>query len=300
MSGPIITALAPWFGGKRNLAPAIVEALGPHRVYWEVPCGSMAVLLAKPPCVMETAVDLHGQLINLARVLQREDTALDLYGRAARTVFHEVLHAEAIERLRARPKDAPAPEEPDVDLAYDYLCVAWFGRNGVAGTANHNHGFCVRYTANGGHAAKRWRSVVDSIPWWHDRLINVTILCRDMFGVLDRIDDAPGTAIYCDPPYLVKGARYVHDFAAADHARLADALARFRQARVVVSYYDHPDLGRLYPGWSRRHIAVTKAMASQRARDASNDIKAVEVLLVNERQPLLVGLFGNDGQAVAP
>lgn len=28
MTPPTITAIAPWFGGKRNLAPAIVEELG--------------------------------------------------------------------------------------------------------------------------------------------------------------------------------------------------------------------------------------------------------------------------------
>lgn len=65
-----ITAIAPWFGGKRNLAPAIVEELGPHRGYWEPFCGSLAVLLAKPRVSQETANDLHGDLINLARVLQ--------------------------------------------------------------------------------------------------------------------------------------------------------------------------------------------------------------------------------------
>ncbi|KKK94504.1 hypothetical protein LCGC14_2682220 [marine sediment metagenome] len=47
--GPKIKAIAPWFGGKRNLAPKIVDALGDHRVYWEPFCGSMAVLMAKPP-----------------------------------------------------------------------------------------------------------------------------------------------------------------------------------------------------------------------------------------------------------
>jgi len=61
-----IKAIAPWFGGKRNLAPRIVELLGKHRVYWEPFCGSMAVLMAKLPCVMETVNDLHADLINLA------------------------------------------------------------------------------------------------------------------------------------------------------------------------------------------------------------------------------------------
>ena len=68
---PRISALAPWFGGKRTLAPAIVEELGPHTAYWEPFCGSCAVLFAKPPLAFEQINDLHGDLINLAMVFAR-------------------------------------------------------------------------------------------------------------------------------------------------------------------------------------------------------------------------------------
>ncbi len=256
---PDITALAPWFGAKRNLAAEIVRELGPHRVYWEPFCGSMATLIVKPPCVMETVNDLHGDLINLARVIQDGTLGPQLYRRLRRTLMHETLHREAASRQNSRGYIADCPA--DLDAAYDYFLCAWLGRNGVAGTASYNQGFCVRYTANGGHAAKRWSSVVDSIPAWRRRLRNVTILCRDAFGLLPKIDDREGTAIYVDPPYLVKGAKYVHDFTDADHGRLAAELARFRKARVVVSYYDHPRLAELYPGWTVRRIEVSKAMA---------------------------------------
>ncbi len=35
-----VRALAPWFGGKRTMAPAIVAELGPHTQYFEPFCGS--------------------------------------------------------------------------------------------------------------------------------------------------------------------------------------------------------------------------------------------------------------------
>lgn len=47
---------------------------------------------------------------------------------------------------------------------------------------------------------------------WRSAVPDVTILNRDGIELLWRIDDAKGTAIYCDPPYLMKGAKYVHDF----------------------------------------------------------------------------------------
>ncbi|HUV63639.1 MAG TPA: DNA adenine methylase [Sedimentisphaerales bacterium] len=275
-----IKAIAPWAGAKRNLAPRIVELLGKHRVYWELCAGSLAVLLAKEQCRMETAVDLHGDMTNLAFVLQNEAMALDLYGRAARTLMSDELFADARSRLvaaRTTERDIP-----DTKRAFDYLLCSWIGRNGCAGTAKYTSGFCVRYTANGGHAAKRWRSVIESIPAWHYRLLNVTILRRDIFEVAARIEDKAGTAIYCDPPYFEKGIKYLHDFEPADHVRLAESLNQFEKARVVLSYYDHPQLRELYPNWTMHKIEVAKALAHQGARGA-NATTATEVLLVNDR-----------------
>jgi len=286
---PAITAIAPWFGSKRNLAPEIVRELGEHRVYWEPFCGSMAVLLVKPACPMETVNDLHRDLVNLARVIQHRTYGVQLYRKLRRTLMVEEMFEESAEVIRSDD----APDHPDPERAYHYMLTAWLGRNGVAGTSTYNHHFCVRYTANGGHAAKRWDSVIRSIPAWRRRLRNVTILQRDAFELLPRIEDRAGTAIYVDPPYF-RGTRkpdsgfgrrkgssqYVHDFDAAEHARLAEAVHRFKKSRVVVSYYDHPELERLYPTWTKRRIEVSKALAHQ-GRRGKNDVKAVEVLLLN-------------------
>jgi DNA adenine methylase len=289
-----VRAIAPWFGGKRNLAPRIVEALGEHRVYWEPFCGSMAVLFAKPTCVMETVCDLHGGLTNLARVVQDRELGLDLYELCAKTLMSEQLFKDAVERIKSGDYHATDGAK-NLGWAYDFMLCSWLGRNGVAGTKSYKYAFCVRYTATGGHAAKRWRSVIESIPAWQWRLMNVTILNRDAFDVLDRIDDKPGTAIYIDPPYLKKGAKYTHDFEPPDHIRLARALSGFKNARVVVSYYDHPQLTELYPDWERIEIEVSKAMGNQGSR-GRKDVRATEVLLVNhEITPVRgskVGLFG--------
>ena len=280
-----ITAISPWFGGKRNLAPEIIELLGKHNVFWELFCGSMAVLLAKEPCRMETVNDLHGDLINLARVLQNEKTAIELYGRAARTLMSEELFEESSGRIQARQCGGLAYEP--IDMAYDYLLYAWLGRNGMIGTSSYSHSFCVRYTDNGGDAARRWQSVIESIPAWQLRLSKVTILNRDAFEIIGKIHDKEGTAIYVDPPYLVKGAKYIHDFEPEDHKRLAVALGRFKKARIVVSYYDHPLLAELYPNWQQHKIEVSKAMSNAGSR-GEKDVRAVEVLLVNQKDE---GLF---------
>lgn len=288
-SGMKVKAIAPWFGSKRTMSQRIVDELGPHRVYWEPFCGSMAVLLVKPSCVMETVNDLHGDLVNLARVIRHDSEGPRLYRRLRRTLMCEALFQESAERIKA---DYDASDF-SAERAYHYFMVAWLGRNGVAGTGSYNGHFCVRFTSNGGHAAKRWVSVIESIPAWRKRLANVTILCRDAFEVVARIEDKSGTAIYVDPPYIVKGSTYLHDFgmtskrgqdreaAAAEHRRLAELLNRFTKSRVVVSYYDHPLLDELFANWTKRHCDVTKALANQGRRDAGGAIKAPEVLLIN-------------------
>jgi len=271
-----INALAPWFGAKRNMARVIVELIGRHRIYWEPFCGSMAVLLAKPPCVMETVNDLHGDMINLARVIQRPDLGPQLFRRLRRTFMSEQLFQEAAIRYHSRGYGKT--DNLDVDRAYDYFMCAWLGRNGVAGIQSYNQGFCVRYTAKGGHAARR--------------LANVTILRRDAFELLERIDDNKDTAIYIDPPYIEKGAKYIHDFESEDHIRLAESLKRFKKARVIVSYYDHSILKTLYPQWTHHKINVTKSLVNQGMRSKKGGkVKVVEVLLVNQKNAGQRGLF---------
>lgn len=276
-----IKAIAPWFGSKRSLAPRIVAELGEHRVYWSPFCGSMPVLLIKSPCVMETVNDLHGDLINLARVIKHYHFGPVLYRLLRRTLMHEDFFNESAEFLRTQ-LSPDRHDGFDVERAYHYFIASWLGRNGVAGTKSYNFHYCVRYTANGGHAAKRWYSVVRSIPAWRRRLANVTILRRDAFNIIERIGDAEGTAIYVDPPYLTKGAKYVHDFEDRDHARLAELLGRFTKARVVVSYYDDPRLDKLYPAgrWTKVLCYRHKALSVQ-GKQGSAAKTAPEVLLIN-------------------
>lgn len=293
-----ISALAPWFGSKRTMAPTIVEQLGKHSIYWEPFCGSCSVLFTKPRTSYETVNDLHGDLINLALVVQDESMAKDLYGRMSRTLFHEDMLPQAKGVLQGEWRTAYGDDrEADVGRAYWYLVFSWMGLNGISGTPLHHAGtFAVRYSGSGGNGATRWASVCESIPDWHQRLIGVQILSRDAFEIMPRIDDAAGTAIYVDPPYITKGAEYVHDFEAGDHRRLAEELRHFKKARIVVSYYEHPLLADLYPGWSRLQCERSKHMCNSGMRNAKGqgglggnvaNTRAPEVLLING--PILGG-----------
>ncbi len=286
-----ISAIMPWGGSKRTLASRIVEQLGEHRCYWEPFCGSMAVLFEKEPATMETVNDLHGDLINFARHVQNPATWPKLHERLRRTYTAKELWSDSATIIRDTPFVAT------LERAYHYFVFSWLGRNGSAGT-DAGQNFCVRYTSGGGSPGTRFMGAVDAIPEWHERLRPVIILSEDAFSLLERIEDRAGTVLYVDPPYIKKGFKYIHDFAAGDHAKLAKALSRFRETRVVVSYYDHPDLRMLYPQWTKISLDVGKAMVSAGRRDQGNAVKAPEVLLLNgpvfgnvEPLPEAEGLF---------
>ena len=277
-----ISAIAPWYGGKRTLAPTIVGELGAHRAYWEPFCGSMAVLLAKPIASHEHVNDLHCDLINLASVIRDGQLGPQFYRRLRRTLMDEEIYAEGQRKLA---EDADAEQIPDLERAYWYFVVSWMGINGIVGTARTKNSFAIRWTPGGGHNSTRYGSAIDSIPAWRRRMRRVTILQRDGFEILSNVADAEGCVIYVDSPYLAKGDRYLHDFDDGDHERLAELLARFQKTRVVVSYYDDPRLDELYPGWTKRDVAITKGLVNQgrRARRAEGEeiVKAPEVLLIN-------------------
>lgn len=288
-----ITAIAPWFGGKRTLAAEVVRQLGPHSAYWEPFGGSLAVLLSKPPASMETISDLHGDLVNLAMVLA-SDRYGDLREKLEHTLYCEDLFRAAKGKFMNFDHKPPAlPEEVkvhDVHRAYWFFVVSWMGRNGVAGTARTNYQMAIRYTSKGGSGPTRFRSAVESIDAWHERLRNVAILRRDAFTLLKKIEDEPGTAIYIDPPYFLDTradhgcSRYEYDFENEDHAALAQLLNRFEHARVVVSYYDHAKLAEYYPKharWWKIDCAATKNLHVQNRRGLQGRMNAPEVLLVN-------------------
>ena len=299
--------IVPWFGAKRTLAPQIVREFGEHRSYYELGCGSLAVLLAKPTVTHEMAVDLHGDLINLAMCLASPRWR-ELYEAVDRIALCDRLmdayRQEMKSDLLAVPTSPEAVTADHIIRASRYLAMSWICRQGTAGSRRSNCRMSPKWTSGGGGQGIRWRAAVDSVPVWHDRLKGVVIVHRSLFGVLSKIEDESGTAIYVDPPYFrstrSQGGRshYEYDFLdsddlctpwsderplfvdeADDHARLARELARFKRARVLVSYYDHPRLARLYPreGWTKRCLQAVKKVRGAEQRH----VVATEVLLIN-------------------
>lgn len=302
-----IKALVPWLGGKRTMGADVVLELGPHSQYFEPFCGSMAVLFAKEPSQKETVNDLHGDLVNLSRVVQHRQCAEKLYERLGRALVSEGLLEDARRHLAQTPcwdMSNSTDNEAVTERAFWYFLASWMGRNGTAGTCRVDYQIAVRWTKSGGSPAIRWKNAVDSLPAWHQRLQNVVILHRNAFGILDRFEDVKETAIYADPPYIADSRsgfrfgpgsdhKYLHEFQHAenssrhlfgrevdDHERLRDVLAGYKKARVVISYYDCPRIRDLYAGWTIVEHTRQKHLHAQNGRGARPK-DAPELLILN-------------------
>lgn len=298
-----MSGVAPWYGAKR--APAlrrrIVAEIGhAHRGYFEGCCGSLAVLMSMRPVSMEMAVDLNGDLINLARVLASARWE-DLCALVARTLVCSELYAECRDRWSDESESIVAPsidavDEAHVAAAYRFVVASWQGINGVSGTGRGNCQLARRYTVGGGHGATRWRGVANSMPAWHERLRSVLIDRLDVCEAVSRLADDGTWAVYIDPPYWRKGDTYVHDFTPEKHAQLADVLAAKKRTRVCVSYYDEPEVRELYlpRGWTLVDCATTKALVNQGMREKQGErVKAPEILLINGPSFTAGGLFSD-------
>lgn len=295
-----ISAILPYFGGKRNMAAGIVDLLTEGRDtkrYVEPFHGSLAVLLElrRLGYAGQAIVnDLNGHVHNLAKCLADSEYAGLLHDALSLTPFHEAVwrHARNVLSVLANYRNE---ECHNLLVATHYFIASWMGRNGEAGGeddwAEAVGGFCCRFTTSGGDPALRWQNAVASIPEWFKALsVRTQYLSRDAIDVLESVPDGDDLAIYLDPPYLhaTRGsARYAVDVddytgglgeAEDFHSRLRESLEKFEKARVVVSYYDHPRLDSLYAGWTKHTVSVAKATA-QSARGAKKR-EATEVLFV--------------------
>lgn len=274
-----IAAIEPRYGCKRTAAAQIVAQFGDHHSYFEPYCGSMAVLLSKQPCPLEVVGDLDNDLINLSWVIRNPVLGPQLYRRLRRVLVSDFDLNVSKQVLLT----TPIPQDDlSVERAYHYFIVCWLGRNGESGTKDYieRTSFSIRWSAGGGDATTRYFNAVKSMPHWRRRLKDVHVLLKDALEMIRSIHDRKGVVIYIDPPYLLKTREYKHDFFLTDHGKLALALQRFREARVIVSYYDHPALTELYPSWKRIPLDVKKHSVNT-VKGAKSGGKAPEVLLIN-------------------
>lgn len=274
MSSPKITALAPWYGSNRMLAPIVGERLKGCRWVGVPFAGGMSELrcIDAPTLLVN---DKHKQIINLAMVVSDDYLRTEMARRLSMTAFHPEILAAAQEFCDYRSPDSM----PDQFAAEAYFVCCWMGRSGLAGTDDEfKGGLPVRWTASGGDSNVRYRSAIKSLVAWSRimRRCNFTVL--DFRDFLGKCKDHPQHGIYCDAPFPDAGDSYRHKFTEKDHRVLRDALALYDETLVLIRYHDHPLIRELYPQsrWNWEHLD---------GRNSANN-STPEVLISNRKEAL--------------
>ena len=89
-----VKCVAPWGGGKRTLAPKIVELLGEHTEFHEPFTGGCSILAQKPRCAVERINDLNPKIVNVLKCIR--DECDDLAGHLGPIPFSKLSWAFAL------------------------------------------------------------------------------------------------------------------------------------------------------------------------------------------------------------
>jgi DNA adenine methylase len=234
---------APYYGSKQTMARRLIALMPPHEHYVEPFCGSLAVLLEKPPVAHETVNDLDGALVTFWRVLR--DRPDDLARVAALTPHSRAEHQAAYDLSGC----------DDLEVARRVWVQLTQGRGGSRRRTGWRF---YRDPAGSSSSMPRYlRGYVDRMPPSADRLARVSLECRPALDVIRDFGQEPGVLLYVDPPYLgsTRSSRqYEVEMSRPDeHRELAEALVGCAAA-VVLSGYASPLYDALYAGWSRVEI----------------------------------------------
>lgn len=222
--------LAPWFGGKRNLAKRLIDRIEaiPHGCYVEPFGGMGGVFLrrgGRPP--VEVLNDLSRDIANLFRVVQHH---------------HEPLVASLRWLLTSREEFRRQLSQPpevltDIQRAARFL---YLQRHRFAGVPTSS-GMSI----NPYHGARGPLSLLDLIARAHTRLSRA-IIEQLPFDECIRRYDRKDTLFYLDPPYWGHEATYGQGlFSREDFERLAQQLHGIK-GRFLLSIGDHPEIRRVF------------------------------------------------------
>lgn len=252
-----------WIGGKYYLASRIVNLFPEHDHYIEVFGGALHVLCAKPKTKIETINDLDEDLINFWLVCR--DRMDELLPKVEWTPYSRKLFENWVQE--------PLPIDDLIERV-----ARWFFLNISAFNCTNQiskGSWGVNISTNiGKDRAKKFRAYIKRLILIRDRLADVQIECKDFRNIIERFGKYENHLLYLDPPY-VACFYYNHNLDKQDHLDLADLLNQTK-AKVVLSYYEHPLIERLYKDWNFHRLEATKHSQPKKTRD-----KVTELLITN-------------------
>jgi DNA adenine methylase len=246
--------VAPYLGGKRNLARRIIERLAsiPHTTYVEPFVGMGGVFLRRPfRAKAEVINDISGDVANFYRVLQHHYVPLmDI-------LRWQITSREHFERLRAANPDTLTDLHRAARFLYLQRCA--FGGHVSRQT------FGVSVETPGRFDVTKLGPMLDDV---HQRLSGVVIERLPYAELISRYD-RPTTLFYLDPPYWGCESDYgAGVFSRDDFAKLADILAGLR-GRFLLSLNDRPEVRKIFRHFRIQQVATTYSVNKTQSQTAA-------------------------------
>ncbi len=237
---------APYMGGKRHLAPRIVERLSqiPHVTHVEVFLGMGGVFLRRPyRPKAEVVNDISSDVANLFRILQRH------YVQFMDTLRWQLTSRADFERMGA----AAAETLTDLERAarFLYLQRTAYGGKIVGRNFGVSPGIPARFDVT------KLGPLLEEV---HERLAGVVIERLPYAELIERYD-RQGTLFYLDPPYFGGEGDYGPGvFRREDFESLASILSGLR-GEFLLSINDTPDTRRIFRAFVLEEVQVPYGMA---------------------------------------
>jgi DNA adenine methylase len=252
--------VAPWLGGKRNLARRITTILDgiDHQTYCEpfVGMGGIFFRRTRRPAA-EVINDRGRDVANLFRILQRH------YPQFIETLRFQLTTRAEFERLVATNPDTLT----DLERAGRFL---YLQRTAFGGkVSGRNFGVAKERPAR--FNLTTLEPMLEDV---HARLAGVVIECLD-YGDFIRRYDSPSTLFYLDPPYWGSEGDYGRAlFSRDDFAILAGVLASIKGC-FVLSLNDVPEVREIFGAFLIDAVQTTYGIGLKATR-------AAELIISNE------------------
>lgn len=257
--------VAPWLGGKRNLARricAIIDSV-PCTTYAEPFVGMGGIFLRRSARPRAEVINDRGRdVANLFRILQRH------YPQFLETLRFQLTTRAEFERLVAVDPDTLT----DLERAARFL---YLQRTAFGGKVSGRN-FGVDRARPGRFNLTTLEPMLEDL---HSRLAGVVIECLDWSAFIPRYD-SPETMFYLDPPYWGCEDDYGRQmFARGDFQRLADLLAGIR-GRFLLSLNDVPDIRAIFSAFGQEEVRTSYTISGARNDTAAS---RAELLISNFR-----------------
>lgn len=226
-----VSPVAPWLGGKRNLAKRITAMIDAddHLTYAEPFVGMGGIFLRRTRRPRAEVINDYGRdVANLFRILQRH------YPQFIETMRFQLTTRAEFERLVATNPDTLT----DLERAARFL---YLQRTAFGGKVSGRN-FGVARDRGSRFNLSTLEPMLEDV---HSRLAGVVIECLDYSAFISRYD-GPGSFFYLDPPYWGCEGDYGKAlFSRHDFTRMADQLAGLK-GRFLMSINDVPEIREVF------------------------------------------------------